>query len=221
MALADADLTALDRRNALADQVARAAKVHLQPISGASNLQKEIGTKTYILPKLFGAACPFVEGYTAVVTWIDENFASFERQVATPTQCTSFAYDLYRTEAAYYKTCIRASTTALIGDAPPVSFAMLLDELTWGRYRGQPLPASLQTLLAPATTLPPTTPQPVIVPPDPLLTLGADPSNNPGGNRGSGREGDPLSPTLAQSHASACYLVRTLERPFDAPPSQP
>ena len=71
--------TALDGRNALADQVARAAKVHLHPISGASNLQKEIRTKTYILSKLFGATCPLAEGYTSVVTWINENFASFER----------------------------------------------------------------------------------------------------------------------------------------------
>ena len=188
MASANADLTALDGRNALADQVARAAKVHLQPISGASNLQKEIGTKTYILSKLFGAACPLVEGYTSVVTWVDENFASFERQVTTPTQCTSFAYDLSRAEAAYYNTCIRASTTALIGDPggrTPVSFAMLLDELTWGRYRGQPLPASLQTLL-PATTPPTAPPQPQPTPPDTAETP-------PGLGRGAGREGDPIA----------------------------
>ena len=68
MASADADLTALDGRNALAEQVARAAKVHLQPISGVTNLQREIGTKTYILSKLFGNTCPLVEGYASVVT---------------------------------------------------------------------------------------------------------------------------------------------------------
>ena len=56
MALADANLTVLDGWNAVADQIARAARVHLQPISGATNLQQEIGTKTYILSKLFGTA---------------------------------------------------------------------------------------------------------------------------------------------------------------------
>ena len=189
MASADADLTALDGRNALADQVARAAKVHLQPISGASNLQKEIGTKTYILSKLFGEACPLVEGYTSVVTWIDENFASFERQVATPAQCTSFAYDLSRTEAAYYNACIRSSTTAHIDDPGgriPVSFAMPLDELTWGHYRGQPIPASLQSLLTPATTPPTAPPQPPPTVPDTTGTT-------PGRGRGAGREGDPIA----------------------------
>ena len=43
LASADADLVALDGRNAMIDQIARAAKVHLQVISGAANLQKEIG----------------------------------------------------------------------------------------------------------------------------------------------------------------------------------
>ena len=83
MASADADLTALNGRNALPDEVAQVVKVHLQPISGAINLQKEIGTKTYILSKLFGGACPLVEGYASVVTWIDKNFALFQRQVST------------------------------------------------------------------------------------------------------------------------------------------
>ena len=191
MASADADLTALDGRNAQADQVARAAKVHLLPISGATNLQREIGTKTYILAKLFGGACPLVEGYTSVVSWIDANFTSFERQVGTTAACTSFAYDLSRTEAAYYNACIRASTTAHPSDPggrTPVSFSMLLDELTWGRYRGQPLPASLQTLL-PLTPTPPNT-----TPPD---TGGTPPGNNPqttpGQGRTGGREGDPVT----------------------------
>ena len=113
MALSDADLTALDGRNTMVDQVTRAAKVHLQPISGATNLQKEIGTKTYIFSKLFGGAYPLVEGYASVVPWIDENFTSFERQVSTPSQCTSFTYDLLRTKAAYYNACIQASTIVL------------------------------------------------------------------------------------------------------------
>ena len=190
MASADADLTALDGRNAQADQVARAAKVHLQPISGATNLQREIGTKAYILAKLFGASCPLVEGYTAVVTWIDANFTSFERQVGTTSACTAFAYDLSRTEAAYYNACIRASTTASLSDPggrTPISFSMLLDELTWGRYRGQPLPASLQTLI-----------QPSVIPPQPTPPdiEGTPPGNGlpttPNAGRIAGREGNPV-----------------------------
>ena len=73
MASADANLMALDGRKAVADQIARAARVHLQTISGATNLQREIGTKTYILSKLFGNACPLVQGYASVISWIDEN----------------------------------------------------------------------------------------------------------------------------------------------------
>ena len=78
MASADADLTSLDGRNIHADQVARAVKVHLLPILGATNLQREIGTNTYILATLFGESCPLVKGYTSVVSWIDANFTSFE-----------------------------------------------------------------------------------------------------------------------------------------------
>ena len=73
-----------------------------------------------------------------MVTWIDENFASFERKVSTTAMFSIFAYDLARTEAAYYNACIQASTKELLGDPgghTPVSFTMLLDELTWGRYR--------------------------------------------------------------------------------------
>ena len=197
IASADADLTALDGRNALVDQVARADKVHLQPISGATNLQREIGTKTYILAKLFGGSCPLVEGCISVVTWIDENFASFERQVSTTAMCTSFAYNLSHTEATYYNVYIRASTTALLGDpggSTPVSFTILLDELTWGRYRGQLLPTSLQSLplssTTPSTTasqLPPSTTDPSGTPP------GTNPTTTPGQGRGAGREGDPIA----------------------------
>ena len=139
----------------MADQIARVARIHLQTISRATNLQREIGTETYILSKSFGTVCPLIQGYTSVVTWIDENFASFERQVSTTALCTSFAYDLLRTEDMCYNACIRASTAALMGDPrgiTPVSFVMLFNELTWGRYHGQPLPASLQSLLHPANT---------------------------------------------------------------------
>lgn len=40
MATADADMAALDGRNAAADQIARAARIHLQAIHDAQNLQK-------------------------------------------------------------------------------------------------------------------------------------------------------------------------------------
>ena len=56
----DADLVALDGWNTMSDQIARAAKVHLQKISGATNLQKELGTKGYILDRLFGSQSPLV-----------------------------------------------------------------------------------------------------------------------------------------------------------------
>ena len=84
MAAADADVAALDARNAMADQIARASKVTLQGIVGASNLQKEIGTKGYILYALFGARCPLVLAYGAeVVDHIDNHFSTFERQMST------------------------------------------------------------------------------------------------------------------------------------------
>ena len=41
----NAELIALNNRNAQADLISRAAKVHLQALGGAANLQKEIGTK--------------------------------------------------------------------------------------------------------------------------------------------------------------------------------
>ena len=56
MASADAILTALDIWNAVTDQIALVARVHLQTIFGATMLQREIGTKTYMLSKLFGTA---------------------------------------------------------------------------------------------------------------------------------------------------------------------
>ena len=56
-ALVDANFSTLDGRNTMADQITQAVKVHLQTISGAMNLQKEIGTKSYILSKLFGPKC--------------------------------------------------------------------------------------------------------------------------------------------------------------------
>ena len=135
IASTDVDLSALDSRNAMANEIACAAKVHFQTITGATNLQQEIGTKAYILSKLFCDTCPLVKGYTSVITWINKYYASFERQVHTTSLCTSFAYNLSRTEAAYYNICIWASTMVLTGDPGGqtlVSFTILLDNLTWG-----------------------------------------------------------------------------------------
>ena len=78
----------------------------------------------------------------------------------------------------YYNACIQASTTALMGDPgglTPESFTMLLEELTWGQYHGQPFPVSLQSLLLPANVL---TPTPVHASADiPPLVLSLAPSN--------------------------------------------
>ena len=49
MASADVDLATIGNQNTMADQIARAAKVHLQPIVGATAMQKEIGIQVYIL----------------------------------------------------------------------------------------------------------------------------------------------------------------------------
>ena len=135
MASTNADLSALDSHNAMSNQIAGAAKVHLQTITGATNLQWEIGTKTYILSKLFGNTCPLVKGYASAITLINKNYSSFERQFHTTSLCTSFVYDLSRTDVVYYNACIWASTTALMRDPgrqTPVPFTMILDKLTWG-----------------------------------------------------------------------------------------
>ena len=67
MALADANFSTLDGRKTMADQITRSAKVHLQTISGAMNLQKEIEIKSYIISKVFGPKCPIVEIYVSVL----------------------------------------------------------------------------------------------------------------------------------------------------------
>ena len=77
------------------------------------------------------------------------------------------------------------------GGRTTVSFTMLIDELTWGRYCGQPLPAALQSLLLPANTPPTTSPKPDPTPPDPTGTPPcADTLNLPG--CGADRDGDPI-----------------------------
>ena len=82
---------------------------------------------------------------TEIVDHIDANFSTFERQLNSPTRCTSFAYDLSRVESVYYNACIRASTTVGINDPggiTSVSFATLSTKLIWGRYISPLLPAS-------------------------------------------------------------------------------
>ena len=195
MATADADMAALDGRNAAADQIARAARIHLQVINEARNLQEEIGTKAYILHSLFGAACPLVRAYsTQIVDHIDANFSSFERQMSSPARCTSFGYDLSVAESRYYNDCIRTSTTAGDIDAPgaiiPVSFEYLRTELTWGRYTGTPLPASLQSLIPPPGGITPRAPALQVVPQEPAPLVPTIPGR-PGvpGSRNGGRDG--------------------------------
>ena len=89
-----------------------------------------------------------------MVDHIDNHFGTFERQMGTAQRCTAFAYDISRVEASYYNECIRVSSSASTSDPGAriqVSFSVLQDELTWGRYTGPPLPASLQFLLTRAT----------------------------------------------------------------------
>lgn len=194
MASADADLAALDGRNAMSDQIARAARVHLQTVSGAHNLQKELGTKGYILDRLFGSKCPLARGYKEeLIPFIDDNFESFERQVNSTSACTTFAYDVSRVEARYYNGCVAASSTCDLGDAgavTPVSFQLLIDELRWGRYRGQQLPASLQLLLLPSNGSPAASDPPLHQPPAATPPPSTPVDSGDGGRQN--REGTPV-----------------------------
>ena len=151
MATTNSDMVALDGCNTQANYISRATKFHLAPISGARVLQQEIGTWVYIRHSLFGSACPLVVAMgNNIVDHIDANFSTFEQHMNSPLCYTLFAYDLSRVESAYYNTCIRASTSEGInnhGAITPVSFGTLSKELTWGRYTGPHLPASLQQLL--------------------------------------------------------------------------
>ena len=95
MATMKADMIALDVCNAMADQVARVSKVNLQTIAGPANLQKELGTKGYILHALFGAQCTLIQVFSVeVVDHIHHHFDTFERQMGTTQRCTAFAYDV-------------------------------------------------------------------------------------------------------------------------------
>ena len=159
MASIDTDLAALDGRNTMSDQITRAAKFHLQTISGATNLQKELGTNGYIMERLFGSQRPLVREFIEeLIPLIDDNFEAFEQQVSLPTACTTFSYNVSRVEARYYNSCITASSNDAVDNpcsVTPVSFQLLIDEFLWGRYKGQQLPASLQLLLLPSAGLAP------------------------------------------------------------------
>ena len=115
--------------------------------------------------------------------------------MSTPARCTAFAYDISRVTARYYNECIWASTTALDVNAPgaatPVSFALLRDELTWGRYAGPQLPANLQSLLSGPNELTPPPDTPTETPSGPVIPSRA--GGPPGGTpRGNGHDGDPV-----------------------------
>ena len=58
MTTLDTDIVAMDGRNSHANQIYQAAKIYLQAISGASNIQKELETKCYILHLLFSPRVP-------------------------------------------------------------------------------------------------------------------------------------------------------------------
>jgi len=63
----------------MADQISRVFKFALQTIVEATNLQKEIVTKSYILQSLFGAWCLLVQAYgDKVVNHINVHFVTFE-----------------------------------------------------------------------------------------------------------------------------------------------
>ena len=80
MAAVDSDMTALNGHNAQADQIARAAKVYLAPISRVHTLWQEIGTWTYIRRSLYRALCPLVVVIdTEIINHVDANFSTFER----------------------------------------------------------------------------------------------------------------------------------------------
>lgn len=62
MALVDVDIATLDGRNTMSNKIARSVRVHLQTISGATNLQKEISTKACLLDQLFDRQCSNTHG---------------------------------------------------------------------------------------------------------------------------------------------------------------
>ena len=120
----------------MSNQIVQAARVHLQTISGANSLQKEIGTKAYILDRLFGAQYPLTHTFTTkLIPFIDNNFESFERQVKSTAVCTTFSYDVSLVKVSYYNNCIRSTSNEAfdgLGAITPLSFQLLVDELYWG-----------------------------------------------------------------------------------------
>ena len=108
--------------------------------------------------------------------------------MSSTARCTAFAYDLSVAEARYYNSCIRAFTTAgdinTPGAITPVSFDYLRTKLTWGRYTGSPLPASLQSLTPPpGDGIAPRIEDPVN-PPDLPVPIIPDPGPRNGGRDG-------------------------------------
>ena len=64
----------------MVDQIVRVSKINLQCISEASDLQKEIDAKGYILRSVFGARSHLVLTYgSEEVDQIDNHFRTFER----------------------------------------------------------------------------------------------------------------------------------------------
>ena len=105
MVTSDADMVAMYRRNTHTDQISQAVEVHLHPISGVSNLQKELGTKYYILHSIFTTSFLLVEAFDLeIIDHIDQHFFTFEHQICNSTRCTSFSYDVYRVKGIYYNT---------------------------------------------------------------------------------------------------------------------
>ena len=87
MVTANTGIVALNGRNAIANQIYWAVKVHLQTILGAANLQQEIDTITYIINRLFDLQCPLTILFTTkLIPFIDQNFVSFERQYCLSKQ---------------------------------------------------------------------------------------------------------------------------------------
>jgi len=101
MVSANADVIVLDNRNTTANQVTKADKVHLQPISKPVAMYKELGNKSYIPDHLFHSSCALVIVYTTLVEWIDTNWETLWREVETLSRCTQFSYDCSQAKARY------------------------------------------------------------------------------------------------------------------------
>ena len=140
--------------------------------------QNPASWQSYLAPPL-----SLEEGYVLVINWVGANFESFEHQVQSTILSTSSAYNSSMVEVTYYNACICSSITALLGDPgaqTPVSFQMLLYELTWGCYQGQPsppLPSSSNSSFPPIEKVnirPPLTPRSLDTPTPETPTKGRE-----------------------------------------------